>query len=158
MRTLLAYDALGFILPAANSPGIDIVNNRPLLAFDDSATEIAYTRPMPMPQAYGGGELVVYIGYTMASATTGKVDFEVAVEAINTGDAAPNFDSINEVSGGTTVPSTIGHLGVAAVTLTNKDGVAAGDMVRFSLSRDHDDVDDTATGDARVLWVEIRES
>ena len=83
------------------------------------------------------------------------------MEAISDGDAldldaGDSFDTLNSTN--TTVPATAGHLDVITVTLTNKDGVVAGDMFRLKLERDADDAtNDTASGDARVLWLEIWE-
>ena len=114
-----------------------------------------------MPGQYGSGTLKASIGYMMASATSGKVDFEVSVEAVTDGDSTDldsgaSFDAINAINA--TVPATAGYLAVLTVTLANKDNVAAWDMFRIKLGRDADDAtDDTATGDARVLWVEIWE-
>ena len=159
--TLLVFDADGFVLPTSSAPGRDVVQNRPFLAFDASAVESAYSRPAAMPGQYAGGTLKANVGYFMASATSGKVDFEVSVEAVSDGDtvdldAGTSFDTAN--AGNATVPGTAGHLDVLTITLTNKDSVAAGDLVTFKLERDADDAtDDTATGDARVLWVEIWE-
>jgi len=159
--TLLEYDADGFVLPTSSAPGRDVVQNRPILAFDGSAVETCYTKPAAMPGQYAGGTLKADIGYMMASATSGKVDFEVSVEAVSDGDtvdldAGASFDTVNAAN--VTVPATAGYLDVLTVTLTNKDSVAAGDLVTFRLERDADDAtDDTATGDARVLWVEIWE-
>lgn len=159
--TLLQYDAHSFALPGSNAPAVDVIQNRPFLAFDDTTVETAHTKAVAMPGQYGGETLKASVGYMMASATSGKVDFEVSVEAVTDGDAvdldsASSFDTANAVNA--TVPATAGYLDVLTVTLTNKDNVAAGDMVRFKLKRDADDgTDDTATGDARVLWMEIWE-
>ena len=84
--TLVQYDAHSFVLPASNAPGLDVVQDRPFLAFDDSTVETAYTKAVAMPGQYGGGTLKASIGYMMASATSGKVDFEVSVEAVTDGD------------------------------------------------------------------------
>ena len=159
--TLLQYDAHSFALPSSNAPGFDVVQDRPFIAFDDSTVESAYTKAVAMPGQYGGTTLKASIGYMMASATSGKVDFELSVEAITDGDATDldagaSFDTANAVSA--TVPAAAGYLGVLTVTLTNKDNIAAWDMFRIKLERDADDAtDDTATGDARVLWIEIWE-
>jgi hypothetical protein len=46
-----------------------------------------------------------------------------------------------------------------SVTLTNADSIAAGDLVRISISRDADDgTNDTATGDLYLLAAELREA
>lgn len=83
----------------------------------------------------------------------------MAVEAITPGDAVAmhstdSFDAINSTNS-TTVPGTLGYEGAISVTLTNNDSSAAGDYVRFSLTRDQ--VNDTAAGDMYVLSMEIRD-
>ncbi|UCE60478.1 MAG: hypothetical protein JSU63_01770 [Phycisphaerales bacterium] len=159
--TLLQYDAHSFILPGSNAPAVDVVQNRPFLAFDDTTVETAVSKAVAVPGQYAGGTLKASIGYMMASATSGKIDLEVSVEAVTDGDSidldsASSFDTANTVNA--TVPATAGYVDVLTVTLANADGVAAGDMFRIKLERDADDgTDDTATGDARVLWVEIWE-
>jgi hypothetical protein len=131
------------------------------LAFDDTTVQTASTKAVAMPGQYAGGTLKASIGYMMASATSGKVDFELSVEAVTDGDPTDlddgdSFDAVN--ASNATVPATAGYLAVLTVDLTNKDSVAAWDMFRIKLQRDADDgTDDTATGDARVLWVEIWE-
>jgi len=45
-----------------------------------------------------------------------------------------------------------------SITLTNADSVAAGDYVRIAINRDADNGSDTATGDAYLLAVEVREA
>ena len=131
------------------------------MAFDDTTVQTAGTKAVAMPGQYAGGTLKASIGYMMASATSGKVDFEVSVEAVTDGDpadldAGESFDVVN--ASNATVPATAGFLAVLTVDLNNKASVAAWDMFRIKLQRDADDgTDDTATGDARVLWVEIWE-
>lgn len=106
-----------------------------------------------MLQNYASG-LVAKLQYSMASATADKVDMEVEVMATSDGDAADvdtaSFDSVNEVSGGKTVPGTAGYLDEISIALANADSVAAGDLVYIRLNRDHDDADDTATGDLEL--------
>lgn len=121
------------------------------LLFDDTTVEHAVWQ-FRMPDDYGGN-LVAKIQYAMASATSGKVDFEVSVMAVSSGDAqdldADSYDAANTANA--TVPGTAGYLGELTVTLTNDDDVAAGDYVRIKLERDADDAtDDTATGDCEV--------
>jgi len=159
--TLIEYDAHSFALPASGAPGVDVVQDRVFLGFDAASVETAFTKAVAMPGQYAGGTLKASIGYMMASAASGKVDFEISVEAVGDGDAVDldsgaSFDTANAANA--TVPATAGHLDVITMTLTNKDGASAGDMIRLKLERDADDsTDDTATGDARVLWVEIWE-
>ena len=158
----IVLGAQSFVLPSSSACSRGVLQNRPFLAFDDTTVERAFSQPFQMPAAFtGSGTLRADIHYMMASATSGKVDFDVAVEAITAADAvdldaADSFDTAN--SGDQTVPSTAGYLGVLTIALTNRDSVAVGDYVRIRLERDADDAtNDTATGDARVLMVVIRE-
>lgn len=126
------------------------------LAFDASTNEAA-TFPFVMPQSYGGGTLTLVVTGKMASATTGDVDLDAEVEARSAGEAldADSFDTANSTDN-TTVPGTAGLSFEVSITLTNKDSVAVGDLVRLRLTRDA--VSDTATGDVEIYGVDLRES
>lgn len=141
--------------PATNFPQLLLLNRRPVLAFDAATKETCYWTVVA-PQGLTGA-LHAKIQYVMASAVSGDVDVNVAVEAVTDGDATDldattSFDTVNALDN-TTVPGTAGYMDVLDVTLTNADSIAAGDYVRFSLDRDA--VDDTASGDMYVLSVEI---
>jgi hypothetical protein len=158
----ISFSPSAFIPPASAHADRGVIQNRDYMAFDAATVEAMYTPAVQMPASYTGtGTLKVDIFYAAATATSGKVDFEVSVEAITPADAidtdsASSFDTVN--AGNQTVPATAGHLGVLTITLTNKDAVAAGDMVRFKLERDADDgTDDTAAGDARVYGMTVYE-
>lgn len=132
---------------------------RRYLAFDADAIEYAYWTFLA-PASVGTTTWTATITYAMASATSGKVEFDVDVEAISDGDTtdtdtAESLDTAN-ASAGTTVPGTAGYIDQIAVTLTNKDSVADGDMVRIRVYRDATDgTNDTATGDARIYAIRI---
>jgi len=123
--------------------------------FDASATESILFQ-FRVPANYSSSP-VLKIQYSMASATSGGVDFECEVMCVTTGDAqdtdAGSFDTVNEVTGGDTVPGTAGYMKEVSITLTNADSIAAGDLILLRINRDHDDSDDTATGDAEILAV-----
>jgi len=135
-----------------NPAGINGGNNGWSLDFDASQTESAVWQ-FRMPANYAS-DLTAKLQYTMASATADKVDLEVEIMAVSDGDAADvdtaSFDSVNEVAGGTTVPGTAGYLDEISITCSNDDSVAAGDLVIVRVNRDHDDGDDTATGDLEL--------
>lgn len=147
--------------PAANFPALLLSNRRPVLAYDAGTQETAYWTGIA-PQGLSGA-LSAVVTYAMASATTGTIEFEVAVEAISDGDttdtdATTSFDTVN-VSAAATVPATAGYIDQVSVTLTNADSIAAGDYFRLSVSRDADDAtNDTASGDLYLLSVELREA
>lgn len=143
--------------PSSNFPALSLVNRRPALAFDASTNETAYwTSIVPVGWT---GTITAKIYYIMASATSGDTDWDVAVEAVTDADATDldagtSFDTTNSTDN-TTVPGTAGYMDVVSVTLTNNDSSAAGDYIRFSLTRDA--ASDTATGDAYVLAMEIQD-
>ena len=159
----VSLPAQGWVIPSSGGCGRALWSTpmRPVLAFDDTTSEVCYSPPFRMPASYtGAGTLKADIEYAMLSATSGGVVFGVSVEAVTPGDAldlsgSASFDTENTNSG--TVPATAKYLQEITVTLTNKDSVAAGDMVRLKLARKPADASDTATGDAYVLNVCVRE-
>lgn len=156
------FSPSAFIPPSTAHADRGVIQNRDYMAFDASTVEAMYSQAVQMPAAYtGSGTLKADILYAAASATSGKFDFEISVEAITADDAVDtdagdSFDTANAAN--ETVPGTAGYMSVLTVTLTNKDSVAAGDMFRIKLERDADDgTNDTATGDARVYLVCVYE-
>lgn len=146
--------------PASNYPQLTLSNRRPVLGFDATTSETAYWT-FVAPQGWTGTVTAV-ISYAMASATTGGVAFDVALEAITSGDAldtdaSTSFDTVNAGNDGT-VPGTAGYMEQLSITLTNADSIAAADLVRVSVARDVADAADTATGDCYVFAVEIRDA
>lgn len=157
MATRLILTPYSAEFPSANFPQLMKVNDRPVLAFDATTKETCYWTAV-IPQGWTG-TITALVSYIMASATSGDVDVNVTVEAVTDGDAVDldagtTFDTTNATDN-TTVPATAGYIDIISVTLTNADGAAAGDYVRFSLDRDA--ADDTAAGDMYVLSVEIRD-
>jgi hypothetical protein len=160
MATRFIFTPLGAEFPATNFPQLTLSNRRPVLAYDAATTETAYWTAIA-PQGLTG-TLTAVITYAMASATSGSIDFEVAIEAISDGDtidtdATTSFATVNSQSA--TVPGTAGHIDQVAVTLSNDDSIVAGDYFRLSVARDADDgTNDTATGDLYLLSVELRDA
>lgn len=162
MATRAVFTPLAAEFPAANFPQLTLSNRRPVLAFDASTDETAYWTGVA-PQGLTG-TITAVITYAMASATSGTVGFQAQLEAITAGDstdtdATTSFDSVNN-SASTTVPGTAGYIGQISITLTNADSIAAADYFRLSLNRDADGsaITDSATGDAYVLAVELRDA
>lgn len=143
------------------APTLSVINDRPFLAFDAATDQNAHWT-VAAPQGLTG-TMTAVICYMMATATTGSVRFQVAVEAVSDGDATDldtttSFDTDN--SAGATVPGTAGYIDQLSVTLTNQDSVAAADYLRIRVRRDADGTSgtDDATGDCRVLYVELRDA
>lgn len=160
-NTRAVFTPYGAIFPAANFPQLTLVNRHPVLGFDAATAETCYFETVAPVGLTGAQTLTVH--YMMASATSGKVDFTVAVESVTPGDAldmdaGDSFDAANTITA-PTVPATAGYEQVFTCTLTNVDSMAAGDHVRFALLRDATDaVNDTATGDCYVLKAEWRDA
>lgn len=138
----------------------DASGSRPYLAFDASADEAAYWT-LRVPVGFTSPFTAV-IDYAAASATSNAVVFDMAVEAITSGDSmdtdtSESLDSVNTASADT-VPGTAGHLKQVTLALTNGDSAAAGDYVRFRLRRVGSSGSDTATGDIFVFGVEIQDA
>ena len=156
-RTILTPEGAHY--PATNFPALLLSNRRPVLAFDASTSETAYWT-FVAPQGITG-TLTAVISYAMASATTGGVAFDVALEAISSGDAldtdaTTSFDSVNTGTD-SAVPGTAGYMEQISITLTNADSVAAADLVRVSVARAVANGADTATGDCYLIACEIRD-
>lgn len=147
--------------PTTNFAQRTRIDNELVLAYDASTAETAYWVCIA-PQGLTG-TMTAVVTYMMASATSGKVDFEISIEAITSGDSTDidstdSFDTANTITA-PTVPGTAGFPQQFSCTLTNQDSVAAADWVRLRLVRDAaDGTNDTATGDCYVLAVELRDA
>lgn len=157
-RAILLPESAHF--PASNFPQLLLSNRRPVLAYDASTSETAYWT-LVAPQGLTG-TLTLVISYAMASATSGGVAFDVAVEAITSGDATDtdattSFDTVNTGTD-SGVPGTAGYMEQVSITLTNADSMAAADLVRISIARAVANAADTATGDLYLLAAEFRDA
>lgn len=156
----LVFTALNNVPPAANYATLDTRNGHPVLDFDGSSNESAVFGGV-LPAGYGGGGLTVDLHYAMTEATSGDIDWDVAIERI--GDQHQNLDSdgfaaANSVND-TTVPGTAGLVDVVTIAFTDgadMDNLAAGEAFRLRVTRDA--ASDTAGGDAELLAVHVRES
>lgn len=148
--------------PSSNFPQLSLNNRRPVLWFDASTDETAYWTFV----AWQGitTPLTLVITTVMASATSGTVGIQAALECITDGDATDtdattSFDTVNN-SASTTVAGTAGYEKQISITLTNNDSIAAGDMVRLAVNRDADGsaITDSATGDMGIYVMELRDA
>jgi len=108
--------------PASNPAALARVNDRTVAAFDAATAETCYWT-LVWPQG-ATGTMTLEVTYMMASATSGKVDFEVAIEAISDGDAvdldaATSFGTANTITA-PTVPGTAGYIDQFSCTLTDE--------------------------------------
>jgi hypothetical protein len=159
--TLAVFTVAHNVPPTSNPATVDTRNNHLVLDFDATTNEDAVFAGV-MPQGYAGTTgVTVYLHYAMTTATSGDIDWDVAFERI--GDQQQDIDSdsfaaANSVDN-TTVPGTSGLVDIVSVAFTDgadMDSVAAGESFRIKVTRDA--ASDTATGDAELTRVEIRET
>ena len=158
--TLIIFNPQDNVPPTSNGATLDTRNQHLVLDFDASTNESAVFSGI-FPRHYDAGGVTVYLHYAMTSATSGDIDWDVAFERI--GDQQLDIDSdsfatVNSVDN-TTVPGTAGLVDIVSVTFTDgadMDSVAVGEAFRLKVTRDA--ASDTATGDAELLWVEIKET
>lgn len=134
----------------------------PVLDFDPSSDEYAIFAGV-MPRHYAGGGITVTVGWmATASATTGDVIWDVGFKSV-TDDAddldTKTFAAVNSVTD--TTGSVNGEVVYTTVTFTDgadMDSVAAGEYFQLYLNRDANNVSDTLTTDAELVFIEIRET
>ena len=131
-----------------------------MLDFDDTTNESAVLSGV-MPRHYGGGGVTVYLHYSMTSGVAGDVDWDVTFERIGDGQQdidSDGFAAANSVDD-TAVPGTAGLVDIVSVAFTDgadMDSVAAGEGFRLKITRDA--ASDTASGDAELRFVELKET
>lgn len=158
--TLLVFKPQDNEPPSTNYATLDTRNSHWVLDFDATTNEDAVFSSV-LPRSYAGSGITVYIHYAMTSATTGDIDWDVAFERI--GDQqldidADSFATAQSVDN-TTVPGTSGFVDIVNVAFTNGaqiDSIAVGESFRLKVTRDA--TSDTATGDAELYAVELKET
>lgn len=132
----------------ASAPADMLLENGFLYPAFDAATPEGIYWSFQMPADYASG-LTLELIYSMASATSGKVEFEASIWANADGEATgtESYDTAN-VGTAPTVPGTARLQDTYSITLTNADSIAASEACRLKVFRDADDAtNDTATGD-----------
>lgn len=158
--TLLAFFPSDNEPPTSNYATMDTRNSHPVLDFDTTTAEAAIFTGV-LPRNYAGGGITVYIHATLTSATSGTLGWQVAFERIS--DATTDIDSESFAADQTvtaaTVPGTSGVVLVLNVAISNganMDSIAVGEAFRVRIKRDV--ANDTASGDAELLAVELKET
>lgn len=145
------------LLPATN-PAAPVLNQgtnfpEPGLAFDPTTQETAFFRFLAID--YGTGDVTVRVEWYADTASANGVVFGASLACIT-----PNADSqdIETKAFATENTASDTHLGTTGqrlhsfdITVTNLDGLAAGDDVTLRLRRLPADGSDTMTGDAIVV-------
>ena len=159
-NTLLIFRPQDNEPPSSNFATLDLRNGHPTLDFDTTTQETAIFSAV-MPRHYAGGGVTVYVHHAATSATSGTIGWDVAFERI--GDSQQDIDSDGFATARTvtaaTVPATSGHVDINSVAFTDgaqMDSVAVGELFRVRVRRDVSN--DTATGDAELVAIEIKET
>lgn len=154
-KTLAVFTPRHSSPPATLFATLDTRNSVAVLDFDDATIESA-TFPAIIPEAADlASGLSVRINWMATTATTGNVRWRVALERGNTDLDADSFDTAAEGNGAAN--ATSGTPTTTSITLSTIDSVAIGEPYRLRVSRvGSDAVNDTMTGDAELIAVEIR--
>jgi hypothetical protein len=159
--TLAIFVPLGYEPTSTNYATIGSRNQHPTLDFDTTTQETAIWTGV-MPSNYAAGNLVVQVKWAAATATTGTIGWDATFERLN--DAGQDTDADGFATAQTitaaTVDATSGNATTTTVTCTagaaGTDSIAAGDLFRLRIRRDV--ANDTATGDAQILAVIVKEA
>lgn len=162
--TLLTFTADNAELPASSAAGLEVVNYRPVIAFDGGSSDESVIFSGIMPQHYTEAGFEVWITYCMASSNTDKkVVWSVDWEKIeNLTELASDHFTGTPLKTNPTVPVVAYALHCVVIIFTNEQSAfieTIDDMsgFRIKLLREaSDEVNDDATGDAYVTRVEIR--
>jgi hypothetical protein len=153
--TLAVFSAMDNQPPASAFATFDTRNAIAVLDFDDSTEEAAiFVGTIPEGTILTSG-LKVRIHWSATTATSGNVRWGAALMRGDTDLDADSFDTAVEAH--SAANGTSGIITVTEITLTTIDSVAAGDSYRIKVYRDvSDTTNDTVTGDAELIAVELR--
>ncbi len=133
-------------------------NGHVVADFDADANETMYFSSV-LPAYYAGGNITCKLHWMATSATSGNVRWRAEFERLEAGGPdldAGDFQTAAEATGAAS--ATSGKLTVTSITLSALDSAAAGDAFRVAITRVADDgTNDTMTGDAELLAVELVE-
>jgi hypothetical protein len=158
-ETLAIWEAIGGTPPSTSAATLDTRNGRVVLDFDADANETCYFSSV-LPKHYAGGNIACKLHWMATSATSGNVRWSAAFERLEAN--GPDLDSNDfqtAVEATTAASGTSGKLTVTTLTLTALDGATTGDAFRLAIMRvATDGTNDTMTGDAELLAIELVEA
>jgi hypothetical protein len=154
-RTLQRFTPRENQPPAANFATLNTRNSIAVLEFD-AATQESSTFVGVIPEGANlASGLLVRIWWMGATATSGNVRWGASFEATGTDLDADSFDTVTQVT--STASGTSGVETVAEITCTAIDSLATGNRFRLRIDRIAADAsNDTMTGDAQLVAVEVR--
>lgn len=155
-KTFQRFTPLDNQPPATNFATIDTRNSILVLDFSDSTADESaiFVGVIPEGASLGSG-IKVRITWMATTATTGTVRWGAQFMNLNTDCDSDSFDTATEGNG--TANATSGTPTTTELTLTSIDSLAAGEFYRLKIYREQSDtVNDTMSGDAELIAVEVR--
>jgi hypothetical protein len=154
-KTIRVFTPLDNQPPATNFATLDTRNSVAVLDFDAATDESAVFVGCISEGAVLTSGLIVRISWAATSATSGDCVWDVSFEKTTGQDI--DSDSFDTIASATTATSgTSGVVNTTAITITTIDSLAANDCFRLKVTRDADNGNDTMTGDAELVAVEVR--
>lgn len=157
-KFVLCFGVLSNEPPASNYATLDTRNNHPVLDFDTTTQEAAIFSG-EIPERYDNSSgITVSVFAALTSATSGTLGWDVAFESLASQDIDSDGFATAKTITAATVPATSGQLLKGSVVFSNSeiDGLTAGDPFRIRIRRDV--ANDTATGDAELYKVIVRQT
>lgn len=154
-KTIVRFTPADNQPPAANFATLDQRNSFLVLEYDASTQESAnFIGVIPEGATLTNG-LTVRLWWMGDTATSGNVRWGVSFEAVGTDNDADSFSSVTEATGAAN--GTSGIETVTEITATAIDSLVAGNRFRLRVARiAADATNDTMTGDAQLVAVEVR--
>lgn len=154
-KTIIRFSPADNQPPSTNFATLDTRNSILVLEFDAATQESAnFIGLIPEGASLTNG-LTVRLWWMGDTATSGNVRWGVSFEAVGTDNDSDSFSSVTEATGAAN--GTSGIETVTSITATAIDSLAAGDRFRLRVARiAADATNDTMTGDAQLVAVEVR--
>jgi len=147
--------------PATAYATRDTRNTTPVLDFNDSTDEAALWFDV-LPIRYAEGGLTVEILFAMTSAATGDVVWCAQIERVGIEVQSLDSDGFASAKSVTvTVSGTASYVQKATIAFSDgaeMDSLESGEPFRLKVYRDANHASDTATGDAELVAVHIKET
>lgn len=143
--------------PSANFATLNARNGHAVLEFDASTAESAIFTGV-LPNDYSGAGITAAIYWAGATATSGNVMWQVAIERIDAGGQDTDSDGFASAQAFAAAAANASSGVITKSTLNisngaNMDSLAAGDLFRLKVTRDASNASDTMTGDAQLFRV-----
>jgi hypothetical protein len=154
-KSLTTFTPLDNQPPASGFATLDTRNSIAVLDFDDTTEESAVFVGCVSDNFIDFGGIQVKIHWMATSATSGNCRWGVQFEKMNTDADSDSFATAAEAHSATN--ATNGIPTTTTITITTIDSLVNGDFFRLKIYRDvTDTTNDTMTGDAELIAIELR--